>query len=370
MGKPIKFLTVFGTRPEAIKMAPVILELEKRGVKENIITVTGQQREMLDQVLAIFGQTSHHDLNIMLPQQSLEHITTKVLEGIGEIISAERPDMVFVQGDTTTALAAAIASYYAKTPVGYIESGLRTNNIYEPFPEEMNRRLLSQLAKVHFAPTKQAAENLLKEGINPSAIHVTGNTVVDALKIIAKRTKRFRNPELGKIDFKAKRVILLTCHRRENLGKPMQAIFKAVKKIAAMHPDSLIIYPVHPNPQIKELAAKELKNHPNIAMIDPLDYTDLVLLLQKCYLVLTDSGGIQEEAPTFGKPVLVLRNTTERPEGIEAGVARLVGTHTNKIVSEADKLLSSKVDYERVAQKANPYGDGTAAKQIVDILLK
>lgn len=350
-------------------MAPIILELEKRQISENAVAVTGQQRGMLDQVLGMFDISTDHDLDIMVPNQSLEHITTTVLEGIGEVLNEEKPNFVIVQGDTTTAFAAGLAAFYAKIPVAYVESGLRTDNLYNPFPEEMNRRLLSHLAQIHFAPTQQASKNLLKEGIDPQSVHITGNTVVDALMLIAGQNYQFKSQTLAQIDFSSQKVILLTSHRRENLGEPMKRIFSAVREVASKHSGVLIVFPVHPNPLIKELAENELGQTANIRLIEPLDYTDLVLLLKNCYMVLTDSGGIQEEAPTFGKPVLVLRDSTERPEGITTGVAKLVGTDKAKIVAATSQLITDTAAYQQMAKSSNPYGDGTAAKQIVDILL-
>ena len=366
----MKILHAFGTRPEAIKLAPVILEFKRHKDCQPVTAVTGQQREMLDQVLALFTIKPDHDLDLMIPSQSLEHITTAVLSGMGRILEQERPDMVVIQGDTTTALFAGLAAYYAKIPIGYVESGLRTDDAYRPFPEEMNRRLLSQLATIHFAPTKRAAENLLHDGIRPDRIHVTGNTVIDALKLIAERHLKFKSETLAAIDFTDRRVILLTAHRRESHGRPMEQIFAAVAELAKAHPDILVVFPVHPNPAIKSLAKQRLSGLPNIMLTAPLDYTDLVLLLKRCYLVLTDSGGIQEEAPAFGKPVLVLRDRTERPEGVAAGVAKLVGTDKGRIVAEADRLLDDPKAYRQMAKTANPYGDGQAANRIVEAIIE
>jgi len=366
----MKILNIFGTRPEVIKFAPIIVALNKHKITDHISTVTGQQREMLDQALGMFGIKTQYDLHLMIPNQTLAHITSKVLEGIGDILEKERPNMVLVQGDTTTALAAGLASYYNRIPVGHIEAGLRTNDIYSPFPEEMNRRLLSQIAAIHFAPTEQAAKNLTREGIDPGSIHITGNTVVDALKVISRKNPKFRLPALQQIDFVNQRVILLTTHRRENLGQPMAEIFRAVKKLARQYPDVLVVFAVHPNPAIKALAKDKLAGVANVLMLPPLDYPDLVLLLKKCYFVLTDSGGIQEEAPTFGKPVLVLRDTTERPEGIKSGVAKLVGANYERIIEESKQLLDEPSAYRRMSKAQNPYGDGRAAERIVEAIVE
>ncbi len=364
-----KVLTVFGTRPEAIKLAPVLVELAKhQNEVVSKICVTAQHREMLDPFLKIFEIKPDYDLNIMRPNQSLFEVTTRALTGLKDVLETERPDIVLVQGDTTTAFAAALAAFYCKIPVGHVEAGLRTLDKYRPFPEEINRRLISHLADLHFAPTARAKENLLAEGIDISSIFVTGNTVIDALFMILDRTKPQDPLQDLELD-PNKRLILVTAHRRENFGEGLVNICRALKKIVRQAPDVEIVYPVHLNPNVRSTAEKFLRGVKRVHLIEPLDYIAFVHLMKRAYLILTDSGGIQEEAPSLGKPVLVLRETTERPEAIEAGVAKLVGTKTENIVEATLQLLQDTQEYKKMASAQNPFGDGMAAKRIVHILL-
>lgn len=368
MTKQLKIMSVFGTRPEAIKLAPVIHEMEKRGISGYETCLTGQHREMLDQMLKLFKIKNEYDLKIMSDVQSLEQISSRVLLGIEKIFEKSKPDLVLVQGDTTTALMGALAAFYKKIPVAHIEAGLRTSNKYDPFPEEMNRRLITQIANLHFAPTSAALNNLTADGIDRKDIYITGNTVIDALFWVLKQKNTWDNRILEKIDFN-KRVILVTTHRRENLGRGMKQIFKAINSLSKKFLDVTFLFPVHLNPKIRKQAKESLQNNQQVNLIDPLSYSDLVQVLDKCYFVMTDSGGIQEEAPSLGKPVLVLRNTTEREEGIAAGTAKLVGTNASRIETEATMLLSNDSSYKTMANAVNPYGDGTASHKIVDILV-
>ncbi len=365
----MKIAVVFGTRPETIKMAPVVLECRKRKL-EHIVIVTAQHRQMLDQELGVFNITPDHDLNIMQHNQDLTHVTTAVLKEIKPVLRKEKPDVLLVQGDTTTTFAASLAAFYERIPVGHVEAGLRTWNKFNPYPEEINRQITTRLTDFHFAPTEWGKNNLLTEGIDPKKIYVTGNTVIDALLMIVDPDYRFSQPELRKIDFRDRRIILLTSHRRENFGAPMEETFRACRELVETNPDVELIYPVHPNPNVRSAAHKILADVPRIHLIEPLEYRPFVQLMARSTLILTDSGGVQEEAPTLGKPVLVLRTTTERPEAVEAGTAKLVGTDRAVIVREAQCLLSSKSAYDEMATKANPYGDGKSAPRIVDILEK
>lgn len=365
----MKIAVVFGTRPEAVKMAPVVKELEKRKL-DHIVIVTAQHREMLDQKLDVFGITPHYDLDIMQRNQDLYHITTAVLTQIKPVLVKERPDVLLVQGDTTTTFAASLAAYYQKILVGHVEAGLRTWNKMNPYPEEMNRQLTTRLTDFHFAPTEWAKQNLLREGIPAENIYITGNTVIDALLMIVDPTYRFEEAPLSTIDFANRRVLVLTSHRRENFGQPMEQVFTACRRLVECNPDTELIYPVHPNPNVQSAAQRILAGADRIHLIQPMEYRPFVQLLNRCYFILTDSGGVQEEAPTLGKPVLVLRTTTERPEGIEAGTAKLVGTDYDTVLREAQRLLSDSEAYREMATKANPYGDGKAAGRIVDILTK
>ena len=389
--KIIKTLFVFGTRPEAIKMAPVIKECERRPDRFDArICVTAQHREMLDQALELFSIKPHYDLDIMRERQSLPSLTACVLLGVTEIMEKEDPDVVFVQGDTTTTFAAAQAAFYLKIPVVHIEAGLRTNNKYSPFPEEVNRRLISVMSDFHFAPTEGAKRNLLAEGIEESSIFVTGNTVIDALNIVVRGQEKGESGQLSGIScqgagsiekyFKEKwgvtvrndsgnsKLILVTGHRRESFGEGFQKICKALYILAGDNPGIQIVYPVHLNPNVQEPVYSILGDMDNIHLIPPLDYQPFVFLMSQSYIILTDSGGIQEEAPTLGVPVLVMRDTSERPEGIEAGSARLVGTDIETIVVETQKLLDNDDEYKRMANVINPYGDGKASERIIRII--
>ena len=362
----IRVLSVFGTRPEAIKMSPLALELARREHIDPQVCVTAQHREMLDGVLSVFGVAPDYDLDIMRPGQTLADITSRVLSGLGGVFESARPDLVLVHGDTTTTFAAALAAFYAKIPCGHVEAGLRTFDRWSPYPEEMNRRLAGQLCTLHFAPTARNAENLRREGVE-GGVFVTGNTVIDALAYTA-RGEGFSSPQLRALDFSGRRVIALTCHRRENYGRPMENIFAAVREIAERHPEVLIVYPVHLSPAVRECAGRLLGGVANIALIEPLDAVDMHRLIARSYLVMTDSGGIQEEAPALGKPVLVLRRETERPEAVEAGTVALAGTETEGIVRLAETLLADGAAYARMARAVNPYGDGHACRRIADAI--
>lgn len=371
-------LLAFGTRPEAIKMAPVIKTLEKRaGDLRTIACVTAQHRRMLDQVLSIFSIRPQYDLDIMKENQDLFDITAHALTGLKKVFEETRPDIVLVQGDTTTAFAAGLAAYYLKIPVGHIEAGLRTWDKYSPFPEEVNRRLLSVVADYHFSPTEWSRSNLIQEGTDPERIWVTGNTVIDALMMIKEKqqTEAARTALLDHfktrwgIEFaEGVRVILVTGHRRENFGAGFRDICTALKTIARQRPDVTVIYPVHLNPRVQRPVKEILSDVPNIHLIEPVEYEQFIFLMSRSYMILTDSGGVQEEAPSLGKPVLVMREVTERPEGVEAGVVRLVGTDSTKIVASAAELLDNDATYRRMSEAVNPYGDGKASERIVDIL--
>ena len=368
--KKLKVITIFGTRPETIKLAPVVKELERH--PEQIISkvlVTAQHRRMMDPFVKIFNIKTDYDLNIMKHNQTLFDISARTLRRIEDIFAKEKPHLVLVQGDTTTAFVSSLAAYYLKIAVGHVEAGLRTQNKYSPFPEEMNRRLIGPIADLHFPSTQNAKKNLLNEGVSSKNIFITGNTVIDALLLTLKKPYAFKHYLLRNLDFKNKKMILVTAHRRESFGKPLEQIFKAIRKIAKKF-DVGIIYPVHLNPNVRKVANKILSGVRNIYLIEPLEYVPFVHLMSKSYLILTDSGGIQEEAPSLGRPVLVLRDVTERPEGIKAGTAVLVGADKEKIVKVASKLLSSESSYQKMAKAKNPYGDGKAAKRIVGIILK
>lgn len=362
----LKVMSVFGTRPEAIKMAPLVLELEKRPELESVVCVTAQHREMLDSVLEEFHIKPKHDLNIMQSGQSLSDITSRVLHGMAPVYEQEKPGFVLVHGDTTTTFAASLAAFYAHIPVGHVEAGLRTFDRWSPWPEEMNRRMTGQLASLHFAPTKRNAENLRREGVEGS-IWITGNTVIDALRYTASG-EGFSRPELGDIDYVNHRVITLTCHRRENYGGPMRNIFEAVRNTALRFPDVIFVYPVHLSPVVRQAAGELLSGVPNIKLMEPLDAVDMHRLMAKSYMVMTDSGGLQEEAPALGKPVLVLRRETERPEAVEAGTVVLAGTERERIELLAAKLLTDRAEYDRMAHAVNPYGDGRACERIADAI--
>jgi UDP-N-acetylglucosamine 2-epimerase (non-hydrolysing) len=367
MARRRKVLVVFGTRPEAIKMAPVIARLGRSDVLAASVCVTAQHREMLDQVLSVFEIEPQRDMRLMQPDQDLCAVTANALPALREVLQEERPDVLLVQGDTTTTFAAALAAYYQRVPVAHLEAGLRTGDRFNPFPEEVNRRVVSLLADWHFAPTPLARDNLLREGAAAESVFVTGNTVVDALLMAADLTERRPwkpRPALAPL-LAARRLILVTSHRRESFGAGLESICRAFVEIARRHADVEIVYPVHLNPRVRDTVERVLGAEPRVHLVEPLDYLEFVHLLRRSYLVLTDSGGVQEEAPSFGVPVLVLRATTERPEGIEAGVARLVGASTDAIVAAAGELLSNPAAYAAMARATNPYGDGHAAERVV-----
>ena len=363
----IKIMSVFGTRPEAIKMAPLVLELQKHPEITSIVCITAQHRQMLDSVMEQFGITADYDLDIMSAGQDLTDITTRVLLRMREVLREAKPDMVLVHGDTTTTFAGALAAFYEKIPVGHVEAGLRTYDRWSPFPEEMNRSLVGRIAALHFAPTSSNEKNLRRESVIGD-IYITGNTVIDAMAYTV-RGDQFTSAELNAIDFSDKRLITLTCHRRENYGEPMRNIFTAVREIATRHHEVLIVYPVHLSPVVRDTAKEILGGVDNIRLIDPLDAVDMHRLMARSFFVMTDSGGIQEEAPALGKPVLVLRRETERPEAVEAGTVKLAGTETNDIVRLADALLEDPSFYNAMAKAVNPYGDGRACPRIAQAIL-
>lgn len=359
-----KIMLVFGTRPEAIKMCPLVNELKTRKNINTLVCVTGQHRQMLDQVLDVFKVIPDYDLSIMKDKQTLFDVTTSIMEKIKKILELEQPDVVLVHGDTSTTFVTALACFYLQIPVGHVEAGLRTYNIYSPYPEEFNRQAVSIISRYNFAPTNMAKQNLLKEGKDPASIFVTGNTAIDALKITVRED--YRHPELEWA--KGSRLIMITAHRRENLGEPMKHMFRAIRRVMDEHSDVKAIYPIHMNPVVRETAESILGDDDRIHIIEPLEVFDFHNFLSQSYLILTDSGGIQEEAPSLGKPVLVMRDTTERPEGIAAGTLKLVGTTEETIYEEFTNLLMDKSKYDAMSQATNPYGDGTASKQIADIL--
>ncbi|WP_278287324.1 non-hydrolyzing UDP-N-acetylglucosamine 2-epimerase [Caloranaerobacter ferrireducens] len=365
----MKVMTIFGTRPEAIKMAPLVKKLEKNKDFESVVCVTAQHREMLDMVLELFNIQPDYDLNIMTHGQSIIDITSKALYGLDEVMKKERPDIVLVHGDTTTTLVGAQAAFYNKIKVGHVEAGLRSGNIYSPYPEEMNRRITGTIANIHFAPTMGNKKHLLREGILEENIFVTGNTVIDALLQVVSEDYKFNDDLLDKIDYKEKKVLLLTCHRRENWGKPMENIFNAVKDIVLNNNDVEVVFPMHLNPRIRELAYKIFNNVDRIHLIEPLDYEPFVNLINKCHIIMTDSGGIQEEAPALGKPVIVLRTETERPEAVKAGTVKIAGINEKDIYNSVNILLNDKEEYDRMANAVNPYGDGKACDRIIESLL-
>lgn len=369
---PIKVMTVFGTRPDAIKMSPVVLELQRFPEKVKVVVaVTGQHREMLHQVLDVFQIKPQYNLDIMRPKQSLAEITTRSLEGLEGIVIRERPEIVLAQGDTTTTFVASLAAFYNKVAVGHVEAGLRTDNKYDPFPEEMNRRLTTVLTDMHFAPTPAAKKNLLAEGVPASRIYVTGNTVIDALLSVAERSSEIPDiPGLSKVNLDGRRMILVTAHRRENWGEPMRRICIAIRSIVEAFPDTEVIFAVHKNPIVRDIVFKELGSAERVHLIEPPDYVPFVHLLKEAYLILSDSGGVQEEAPALGKPVLVMRKTTERPEGVEAGTALLTGTESDDVFHAAAKLLTDQNAYNNMARAINPYGDGGASVRIREALFK
>lgn len=370
MAKKIKVMTVFGTRPEAIKMAPVVLELAKYPDKITpIVAVTAQHRDMLDQVLNLFRIKPDYDLDIMAAGQTLFDITSKAMMGLDKVLQEAKPDIVLVHGDTTTTFAGALASYYHQIDVGHVEAGLRTHNIYSPFPEEMNRKLTGSIAALHFAPTTTSQQNLLSEAVDAEKIFVTGNTVIDALHQTVNDSFSFENELLQNVDFKNKRIVLVTTHRRENLGEPMRQVYKALRRLTEEFQDVEIVFPVHKNPKVREVVKQELGGLEKVHLIDPLDYEPFANLMHRACLILTDSGGVQEEAPALGKPVLVLRDTTERPEAVAAGTVKLIGTDENVVYAEAKKLLTDEAEYQRMSEACNPYGDGLASQRIIQAIL-
>lgn len=366
----VKALIIFGTRPEAVKMAPVVKALEND--QEHFITkicVTAQHRDMLDQVLRIFDIEPDYDLNIFQSGQTLTQITCRALTGLEDVIEEFKPDIILVQGDTTTVFTGALAAFYHQVKIGHVEAGLRSGNLYSPYPEEANRKLTGVMTDFHFAPTNTSRHNLLREGYDDSKIFVTGNTSIDALKWVIDKDYIFENKILNNIDFENKKVVLLTSHRRENIGEPMENIFSAVKEVAEKNQDTEIIYPMHLNPKVREIAKKIFEGMERVHLIEPLDYLPFTNLMAKCRLVVTDSGGLQEEAPSLGKPVLVVRKETERPEGIQAGTAKLVGIEKDAIFMQIDMLLNNQYEYNKMANAVNPYGDGSAARKIREAII-
>ena len=368
--KKLKLMTVFGTRPEAIKMCPLVLEMRKYPEYiQPIVAVTAQHREMLDQVLDLFGIVPDYDLNIMTSGQTLYDVTTRALMGLKPVMEEAKPDMVLVHGDTTTTFAGALAAFYAQIPVGHVEAGLRTGNKYSPYPEEMNRKLTGSIADMHFAPTGTSKANLLKENVNPANILVTGNTVIDALQTTVHSDYHFADEDFNKVFATGHKLILMTTHRRENLGEPMRHVYRALKSVLETHPEVEAIFPVHKNPKVREIVNQELGHLSRVHLIEPMDYEPFANLMAKVDIVLTDSGGIQEEAPALGKPVLVLRDTTERPEAVEAGTVKLVGTAYEDVLRETNRLLDDAEYYRSMAEAANPYGDGKACERIIKAIL-
>lgn len=367
--KKIKVMTVFGTRPEAIKMAPLAIELEKNPNIESIVCVTAQHRQMLDQVLEIFNIKPDYDLDIMKERQTLVEITARVLEGLDKVLKEAKPDIVLVHGDTSTSFVGALAAFYNQIKVGHVEAGLRTYDIYSPFPEEMNRCLTGRIAEMNFSPTINNKNNLLKENVKEDTIFITGNTVIDAMKTTVKDNFVFKTEELNKIDYKAKRVITMTAHRRENLGKPLENICNAVKRLVKKYDDIEVVYPVHLNPAVRETVNGILGGMDRVHLIEPVNVDELHNLMARSYLVMTDSGGIQEEAPYLAKPVLVMRKETERPEAVDAGTVKIAGVDEEVIFNLACDLIDNKDSYDKMAKAINPYGDGNASERIVDAIL-
>jgi len=365
----LKATVVFGTRPEAIKMAPLVTELKKYSQIETTVCITAQHRQMLDQVMDIFGIKADFDLDIMKDRQTLADITTRGLEGLNKVFAEVKPDIVLVHGDTTTTFVGSLAAFYNKISVGHVEAGLRTNDKYFPYPEEMNRKLTGVLADIHFAPTKTNKDNLLKENIKENKIYITGNTVIDAIRTTVKKEYVFESAGLKDVDFCGKRVITVTAHRRENLGTPLKNICESLRYIADSYDDIEIVYPVHLNPAVQSVAREILGGHNRIHLIDPIDVQDMHNLMDRSYLIMTDSGGLQEEAPSLAKPVLVLRNETERPEAVKAGTVKLAGTDKDRIISLAKALITDDIEYQKMAKAVNPYGDGFASERIAKALL-
>ena len=364
----IKVLSIFGTRPEAIKMAPLVIELKKNKNIDSKVCVTAQHREMLDQVLDLFNINPDFDLNIMSHGQSIIDIISKSMYGLDSILKEEQPDLVLVHGDTSTTFVGAYCAFLNKIPVGHVEAGLRSGNIYSPFPEEMNRKLTSSIAELYFAPTEGNKSNLLSEGIDSKKIFVTGNTVIDALLGAIRPDYTFQEGILNKLDYKNRKILLLTCHRRENWGNPMENIFNAINDVVIKNPEVELVFPIHKNPDIRALANELLGNNPRIHIIEPLEYEPFANLMSKSYLILTDSGGIQEEAPSLGKPVVVMRTETERPEAVNAGTVKIAGVERDDVFNIIDSLINNKSYYNQMANATNPYGDGLACKRIVEVI--
>ncbi|AEF18196.1 UDP-N-acetylglucosamine 2-epimerase [Thermoanaerobacterium xylanolyticum LX-11] len=364
----LKVMPIFGTRPEAIKMAPLVKELQCADGIDTVVCVTAQHRDMLDQVLRLFNVIPKYDLDVMKESQSLSDITSSVLRGLDDVLEKEKPDLILVHGDTTTTFVAALSAFYKKIKVGHVEAGLRSFDKWFPYPEEMNRKLTGVLTDLHFAPTQTAKENLIKEGVDESSIFVTGNTVIDAMKYTVKENYIFRDDRLNDVDYNNKRVIVVTAHRRENWGLPIENICNALRKIAIDFKDTYIIYPVHKNPIVRDTVFSVLDNLDNVLLLDPIDTDEMHNLLKRCYMVMTDSGGLQEEVPSLGKPVLVLRDVTERPEAVKAGTVKIIGTDFDRVYSEAKLLLTDKNEYDRMANAVNPYGDGNASRRIVQAI--
>ncbi|WP_097026583.1 non-hydrolyzing UDP-N-acetylglucosamine 2-epimerase [Clostridium peptidivorans] len=365
----IKIITIFGTRPEAIKMAPLVKELKKYDKVESIVCVTAQHRQMLDQVLELFNITPEYDLDIMQSKQSLTGITVKVLQGLEEVFEKEKPDLILVHGDTTTTFAGALAAFYKKIKVGHVEAGLRTHNKHFPFPEEMNRKLTGAISDLNFAPTESSKNNLLLEGVKEEDIYITGNTVIDAMNVTVEDNYVFENNELNNIDYKNKKVIMVTAHRRENWGQGIENICKSLKTLVERYEDVELVYLVHLNPIVKDVVYKYLGGMDRVHLLSPLDTKETHNLMNRCYMIMTDSGGLQEEAPHLGKPVLVLRDVTERPEAVDVGTVKLVGTNINNILENAKVLIEDRNCYERMSKAINPYGDGFASQRIVEAIL-
>ena len=365
--KKYKIMSVFGTRPEAIKMAPLVRALKEREGFESLCSLTGQHREMLDSVMEIFRLQADYDLNIMQKQQTLSSITTRALLGMESVLDEAKPDLILVHGDTSTTFAGALAAFYHKIPVGHVEAGLRTYDRYSPFPEEMNRTLVGDIAALHFSPTSANADNLRKEAVRGD-IFITGNTVIDAMKTTVRDDYRFTTQTLNELDFAGKKIIALTCHRRENYGQPMHDIFRAVREVVLTHPEVEVVYPVHLSPAVRDCAREELGGVERIHLIEPVDVEEMHNLMARCNFVMTDSGGLQEEAPAMGKPVLVLRRETERPEAVAAGTVKLAGVEYDNIVRLANTLLEQPEEYDKMAHAVNPYGDGNACRRIADAI--
>ncbi|MDI3478677.1 MAG: hypothetical protein PWQ59_2202 [Thermoanaerobacterium sp.] len=364
----LKVMPIFGTRPEAIKMAPLVKELESASDIETVVCVTAQHRDMLDQVLRLFNIDPKYDLDVMKKNQSLSAITSSVLKGLDEVLEKEKPDLILVHGDTTTTFVSALSAFYKRIKVGHVEAGLRSHDKWFPYPEEMNRKLTGVLTDIHFAPTQTAKDNLLREGVCEKDIFVTGNTVIDAMKYTVKDNYVFRDDRLNNIDYENKRVVVVTAHRRENWGEPIESICNALRKIAVDFKDTYIIYPVHKNPIVRDAVFSILDDIENVLLLNPIDTDEMHNLLKRCYMVMTDSGGLQEEVPSLGKPVLVLRDVTERPEAVKAGTVKIIGTDFDRVYSEAKLLLTDKNEYDRMANAVNPYGDGNASKRIVSAI--